>query len=793
MMPESPVDGPPRKVRVVMSAPVDLCVHARDAAAELIGGADSVVFFGDRRGAILSQWAEARGGRFELYAGFGEGWLRQIAALRRWRGVTVVVAAGHRGYAGLRLSSCLAGWPNLVLVDEGGRAERLGFASAFRHGARRIGSRLLRWADLSRSAGRRLFQGGPRALIERWQERRGETRTAVALQQERSSSRGEAEAADLTVILSGPTVEETRRASVTLRRLVPEAEIIETSGDTVPALDEACRRAHGAHVLFLSADLAVSTAGVEALRAVFAARPDCGAVGAMILDARGRIEAAGGVAWRGAEIWRCGSGEDPGQPEFNYLRRVDVCSGAALMVRREALDSVGGLDAACGPAWAEDLCLRLDASGLSTWFQPASRCQRRSSAASAAAAAQELDPRSALAGKWRLLLEARPHVDPRRLLLAQDRRRGPLVMVVDQRVPRFDRDAGSAFMFEFLSTLSEMDWRVFFWPDDRVRPPAYSPPLEERGVAVLYGDRPLAEWLLRLGGALDAAIVYRSDMAAKYVSQLRPAARRLGYITVDLEDVREGRRRVVSGGGVGDAALLRRREQQAAVEADAVAIHSPVEKEVLEREFGVESVQLIPLPPPRVRAATTGFHERHHLLFVGSDHPPNVDAVEHFARHGLGELRRELGGLELWVAGDVCQALRSVRTVPGLRLLGHVPDLEPLLSVARLFVSPLRYGAGIKGKLLLALAAGLPLVTTEVGAEGLPLRDGLDALVTGGDGFTAAVKRLYSDSAAWNEIRAGGLRLFAQIGSRAGFTAAVQSFTSRLLRPEAGPAPGQPR
>jgi glycosyltransferase involved in cell wall biosynthesis len=88
-----------------------------------------------------------------------------------------------------------------------------------------------------------------------------------------------------------------------------------------------------------------------------------------------------------------------------------------------------------------------------------------------------------------------------------------------------------------------------------------------------------------------------------------------------------------------------------------------------------------------------------------------------------------------------------------VQLLGYVPDVDPLFARARVFVAPLRFGAGIKGKIGEALAYAIPLVTTTVGAEGMSLRDGEEALITDTtDGFAAAVVRLYRDEELWRRL-----------------------------------------
>ena len=95
--------------------------------------------------------------------------------------------------------------------------------------------------------------------------------------------------------------------------------------------------------------------------------------------------------------------------------------------------------------------------------------------------------------------------------------------------------------------------------------------------------------------------------------------------------------------------------------------------------------------------------------------------------------------------------------IPGVRIHGHVPDLQPLLDGARVSIAPLRYGAGVKGKVNQAMAHGLPVVATTAAVEGMHLRDGEDVLVADdAAGFADAVLRLHDDEALWSRLSANG-------------------------------------
>jgi glycosyltransferase involved in cell wall biosynthesis len=160
-----------------------------------------------------------------------------------------------------------------------------------------------------------------------------------------------------------------------------------------------------------------------------------------------------------------------------------------------------------------------------------------------------------------------------------------------------------------------------------------------------------------------------------------------------------------------------------------------------------------------VAATTPGPGGRAGLLFVGGfRHTPNLDAVRWLVTEILPRVRARRPDAELHVVGsDLPAELRALGGA-GVHWHGFVADLGPLLQACRLSVAPLRFGAGVKGKVNQALAAGLPVVATTCAVEGMGLVDGVDALVAdSAEAFADAIVRGYTDDALWVRLAAGGL------------------------------------
>ncbi|HET6950149.1 MAG TPA: glycosyltransferase family 4 protein, partial [Acidimicrobiales bacterium] len=255
---------------------------------------------------------------------------------------------------------------------------------------------------------------------------------------------------------------------------------------------------------------------------------------------------------------------------------------------------------------------------------------------------------------------------------------------------------------------------------------------------------------------VDLVVLSRPDVA---LDHLGPVQRRIpraviAYDMVDHHALREQREATVRGRGpaTGTAAV----ERRACLAADVVIAVSEPEAEAARELAPGRPVVVIPTVHDEPRTATP-HAERRGLLFVGSgEHPPNADAVRHLVDDILPRVWSQLPGAHLHVVGDGLAT--DVEGLPrGVVVHGWVRDLLPLLESCLVFAAPLRFGAGVKGKIGLAMAAGVPVVTTSVGAEGLGAVHGRDLLVADdADEFGAHVVALQRDADLWRRVADAG-------------------------------------
>ena len=198
---------------------------------------------------------------------------------------------------------------------------------------------------------------------------------------------------------------------------------------------------------------------------------------------------------------------------------------------------------------------------------------------------------------------------------------------------------------------------------------------------------------------------------------------------------------------------LRTKELEIYSRADCLIAVSDPDAEVLKKHFSQKKVSTLPLIYP-INRSSVPFSARKDLLFVGNFvHPPNSDAVVHFNGRILPLLRKKLPGVKTYIVGSNSIPLLEGFASDDLILTGYVPSMQPFLDSCRVNIAPLRYGAGMNGKVLESMAAGLPVVATPVVAAGIASEVGGMLIAEDPEEFVDAIVRLYNDEQLWNSIR----------------------------------------
>ena len=334
------------------------------------------------------------------------------------------------------------------------------------------------------------------------------------------------------------------------------------------------------------------------------------------------------------------------------------------------------------------------------------------------------------------------------------------ILVVDAMVPNPARDSGSLRLCMMLRLLRQDGWRVDLLSDDGRVAAADVSRLRAYGIHLHQGS--VMAWLRQHGTTLDAVLLCRLSVAAQYLVPARRLAPKAMCIfdTVDLHFLREQRAAEISGSRrMHRQSTASRRQELALIRAsDLSFVVSPVELDMLRKELPDSRVELLS-NIHEIHGRSMPFSARHDLLFVGGfGHPPNEDAMRWFVAEILPLLREHDPSMRLHIAGDITPEARHALAQPGVEIYGRVDDLSSLMNHCKVSVAPLRFGAGVKGKVNMAMSYGLPVVVTPIAAEGMHLVDGNDALIaaTAAD-FAEAVWRVYRDEGLWMRLSDEGI------------------------------------
>jgi GT2 family glycosyltransferase/glycosyltransferase involved in cell wall biosynthesis len=525
--------------------------------------------------------------------------------------------------------------------------------------------------------------------------------------------------------------------------------------------------AQGEYLLFLNNDTQVTAGWLDALLDCFSERPDCGIAGARLVYPDGRLQEAGGLVFADGSCWNTGRFEARDAPAYQYRRRTDYVTGACLLIRREVFDRVGGFDTRYRPAYYEDtdLAFAVRQLGLAVYYEPAStviHCEGITGGTDIGVGVKRHQAQNQIqfARKWADRLTLQPPAGTPLEKAVRWNTRGR-VLVVDGTIPDPTRDSGSLRLCGILRLLDQQGWSTCFFPDNRRATRHDQLSLGALGCEVL-GAGDLPQWLRRHGRQLHAVILCRHTVAGQYASLVRQQApqARLVFDTVDLHFLREGRAADLAGhpGLARQATASRRSELRLIEHCDTTLVVSAHEKALLAQLLPGARVELLSNihEVPGCRRPAAG---RRDLVFIGGwGHPPNADAVRWIAGEILPKLREALPDIRVHVLGDLPDEARAELACPGLELHGRVPDLQPWLDKCLASLAPLRFGAGVKGKINMAMSHGLPVIATSLAVEGMHLQNGHDVLVADDSAaFVDAVRQLRADATLWDTLSRNGM------------------------------------
>jgi len=528
-------------------------------------------------------------------------------------------------------------------------------------------------------------------------------------------------------------------------------------------------RGVGKYLVFLNNDTLALDYWLDELLGPFDRFKNVGLTGSKLLMADGSLQEAGGIIWSDGSGWNFGRRDDPRGYQFNYLKDADYLSGAAIAVPADLWKDIGGFDERYAPAYAEDadLAFHVRAKGLRAVYAPRSEIIHHEGAShgtdvSAGIKAHQVTNQSKFVEKWKPILLREQFPNGHQIFLARDRsRRRKHILVFDHYVPKVDRDGGSRMMYDFLKLFVDADLQVSFWPDNGHYDRDYARELQNWGIEIVYGRNVhsnFRDWIKQTGPYLDYAFLHRPHVTERYIDALceHSPAKRL-YYGSDLHFLRLEREYALTGREelLEVSKNTRRVETYVWQRSDVIYYPAPEEVSFVREQVPDKQVRVFPsqlYPDEGLRMARARAEQKRPdlpmILYVaGFAHSPNVDAILWFAREVLPIIKKRLPKCVTIIAGSY-----PPRSVIGLQREDVVvtqavswPVLEWFYNSAHVVIAPVRFGGGIKGKILEAMRYGVPVVTTSAGAEGIDTADQMMAIADAPEAFAEHVIRILRD------------------------------------------------
>ena len=509
----------------------------------------------------------------------------------------------------------------------------------------------------------------------------------------------------------------------------------------VRSVNRAVSSASTPYVITLNQDTLVAPGCLDILIDALDNDSSLGAVGPRILGVDHRLLEAGGILWADGSAWNCGRDRDPTDSQCNYARDVDYVSGCCMAIRMEAWNSLGGLDEAFAPAYCDDsdLCLRMWSNGLRVRYLPSAvilheegtAMGRDESDQGTLKSHQVMNLQHLFARHTSQMSSFRQ--DSRAVTLLTHQSTRPIIACFHAHIPDPTQDAGSVDADLIMRYLNELGYQVVaIFPDE---PPEESTDRwRARGIACSWlNDLNCRSWLSQA-----VALFTFQISSGPYFGRLQQDLVRARHIhhTGDVATLRLRTRNLANAAkplGPGsrmwhhgfptDPDEMWRLERKWLQKSDVALFVTQHDLDFAVQHGLNNQAGLFPIcrgfekrverssPPDGARVGFIG----------GMTHSPNVDAVQHFLDEVWPLVLKRVphARFEVWGSGITPQFTAAWSAQDGVDVRGWFEDEGEVLDRLRLMVAPLRFGAGMKTKVVSALVRGTPVVGTSVAFQGL--------------------------------------------------------------------------
>ena len=526
------------------------------------------------------------------------------------------------------------------------------------------------------------------------------------------------------------------------------------------------------YILFLNNDTEPLPGFLEPLLKCADTESDVGIVGSKLIYPDGILQEAGSIIWRDGSGYNFGKNQDAEHYSYLSPRNVDYCSGASILIRTSLFKEFNGFDERFAPAYYEDVDLSFMArqAGYHTRYEPSSVVIHHEGGSHGRDVAKglkayQLTNKEKFYEKWKI--ELQKHSLPHEVLLRHSASSGhkarPIILYCDSQCINPTNDAGSLRTFEILLLLQGLGYEVVFLASIENQFAANVEHLRRNGMTTLAGASDAKDFLAEARDFVKFVFLARAQNAYTWLQLLESICPEIPIVfdTVDIHHLREFEEAELENSESKrlTASSTKRTELFMAERSAATVVVSNRDADYLETFIQRPKIHVVGTIH-RISDVVVPFSERKGLLFVGSfAHMPNADGLEWFFRevwqHIDPSIRRD--GMNIIGSNPPAKLLKAAPS--GVSYLGWVESTNPFVDSARLSISPLRYGAGIKGKVGEAWARGLPVIGTSSTFKGMVEPGNIEfPSVDDPLKFAELINEVYSSESAWMKSSEAGHR-----------------------------------
>lgn len=525
-------------------------------------------------------------------------------------------------------------------------------------------------------------------------------------------------------------------------------------------VNNAAKFAKGKYVYFLNNDTIVQKHWLQEMVKVFAMHPNVGVVGSKIIKADGNLQECGVLMF--ADFFSCHRSSNVFAHENMYVKKCDYVSGCSLLTPKKLFEQIGGFDEIYAPAYSDDpdYCLAAKDLGYDTVVQPKSMIVHYGSL-SYEKKSNELQVRNnkLLRQKWHKFFASRTKFLSNKEF--SGKKRETTILVVDDFYPQFDKHAGGKTIFQFLQVFVKMGLSVKFCPlfAANCEEPYYSI-LTDMGIDVLP-NQGLHSWIEANTAFIDYILLSRPGVAKEFmIKSLQARGIKIIYYGHDLHHLRKQREAVYNKNDASIAAEIEyvKNIESCAIEFSDIALYPSIEeKKYIETKFGFHNVNVITpyMYDTNKMTVHNSFTKSNGIVFVGSSHGPNLDGLLWFIKNIFPAVLKKIPHIKLYIVGSsVADEIKALKS-KNIEIVGYLTEeeLNKMYSTVKLSIAPLRYGAGIKGKIIDSIYHSTPVITTAIGAEGIADKYGLVTAAQTEKDFADKLIELYTKKEKWNSLK----------------------------------------